>query len=99
MDVKIVVLNGDLENGVYMDQPVGFLVEEKKHMVCKLNKLLYGLKEASNQCYNLKFNNTVMSFEFKESNVDMCMYLKVSESKIIFLIFFMLMIFYLQLIN
>ena len=38
MDVKIVFLNEDLEENVYMDQPMWFLVEGKKHMVYKLKK-------------------------------------------------------------
>ena len=44
MDVKTIFLNGDLENNVYMDQPMGFSIEEKKHMVRKLKKSIYGLK-------------------------------------------------------
>ena len=44
MDVKTVFLNGDLEENVYMDQPMGFLVEGKGHMVCKLKKSIYSLK-------------------------------------------------------
>jgi len=44
MDVKTVFLNGDLEENVYMDQPMGFSIEEKEHMVCKLKKSIYNLK-------------------------------------------------------
>ena len=40
MDVKIAFLNGDLEENVYMDQPMGFSVEGKEHIVCKLKKVL-----------------------------------------------------------
>jgi len=47
MDVKTIFLNGDLENNVYMDQPMGFLVEGKEHMVCKLKKSIYSLKQVS----------------------------------------------------
>ena len=51
MDVKTVFLNGYLEDNVYMDQPMGFLVEVKEHMVCKLKKSIYDLKQASHQWY------------------------------------------------
>jgi len=87
MDVKTAFLNGDLEEDVYMDQLVGFNEEGKKHMVCKLKKSIYGLKQASRQWY-LKFNDTITSFGFKENIVDRCIYLKVSESKFIFLILY-----------
>ena len=56
-------------------------------MVCKLNKSIYGLKQAFRQWY-LKFNDTITSFEFKENTVDWCIYLKVSGSKFIFLILY-----------
>jgi hypothetical protein len=32
MDVKIVFLNGDLQENVYIAQPEGFVVEGKEHM-------------------------------------------------------------------
>ena len=87
MDVKTAFLNRDLEKDVYMDQPVGFNEEGKEHMVCKLKKSIYGLKQASRQWY-LKFNDTITSFGFKENIVDRCIYLKVSGSKFIFLILY-----------
>lgn len=35
-----------------------------------------------------KFNDTIISFKFKENSIDWCIYLKVSGSKLIFLIFY-----------
>jgi len=87
MDMKTVFLNENLDEEVYMDQPKGFLVEGKEHMVCKLKKSIYGIKQASRQWY-LKFNDTITSFGFKENIVDRCIYLKVSRSKFIFLIMY-----------
>ena len=87
MDVKTAFLNGDLEEDVYMDQPVGFTEEGKEHMVCKLKRSIYGLKQASRQWY-LKFNDTIVSFGFKKNIIDRCIYLKVNGSKFIFLILY-----------
>ena len=38
MDVKIVLLNENLDEEVFMDKPKGFMVKGKKHTVCKLKR-------------------------------------------------------------
>ena len=48
MHVKTVFLNGELDEEIYMDQPEGFVVHDQEHKVCKLDKPLYGLKQAYN---------------------------------------------------
>ena len=83
MDVKIAFLNGNLEEEIYMDQPEGFSVKGKEHMVCKLKKSIYGLKQASRQWY-LKFNDTITSFGFQENTVDRCIYMKVTWEQVYF---------------
>ena len=45
MDVKSPFLHGDLDKEIYMQQPEGFVVPLKEHMVCKLTRSLYGLKQ------------------------------------------------------
>jgi hypothetical protein len=46
MDIKSAFLNGDLHEEVYTEQPKGFVVEGKEKLVCKLVKVLDGLKQA-----------------------------------------------------
>lgn len=47
MDVKIALLNGDLDRDIYKEQPEGFAAKGKEQLVCKLKRLLYGLNKAS----------------------------------------------------
>ena len=51
MDVKTTFLKGDLEEEVYMKQPECFSSRKGKHLVCKLKKSIYSLKQASRQLY------------------------------------------------
>ena len=69
MDVKNVFLHGNLEEEVYMCQPLGF--EDKKHpeYVCKLKKALYELKQES-RAWPKKLPESVKKFAFKMSKVD-----------------------------
>lgn len=49
MDVITAFLNGDVEEDIYVELPNGYDVPEG--MVLKLNRLLYGLKQALRQWY------------------------------------------------
>ena len=51
MDVKTTFLNCVIKEEVYMYQPQGFEVEDRKTHVCKLKKALYGLKQAPRAWY------------------------------------------------
>ena len=44
IDVKTTLLNGVVEEEVYVEQPLGFETNDRKNHVCKLKKALYGLK-------------------------------------------------------
>ncbi|RVW23075.1 hypothetical protein VitviT2T_005480 [Vitis vinifera] len=88
MDVKTTFLNGELEEEVYMKQPEGFPSSDGEQLVCKLKKSIYSLKQASRKWY-LKFHNINSSFGFEENVMDQCIYLKVSGSKICFLVLYM----------
>jgi hypothetical protein len=87
MYVKTTFLNGDLLENVYMAQPKDFTIKEKEHLECHMRKFIYGLKQASRQWY-LKFDETIMSFVFKENEEDNCIYAKFRSGKFIFLILY-----------
>ena len=44
MDVKSAFLNGYIDEEVYVDQPIGYEILGKEHLLYKLKKTLYGLK-------------------------------------------------------
>ena len=46
MDIKSAFLNGYLEEELYVEQTIGYVVKEQKDKVLKLKKALYGLKRA-----------------------------------------------------
>ena len=87
MDVKTTFLNGELEEEVYMKQPERFSSSTGDHLVCKLNKSINGLKQASCQWY-LKFHTVITSFGFKENVMDHCIHKKISGSKTCFLVLY-----------
>ena len=74
MDITSAFLNGDLKEEVYMRQPEGFVVKGKEHLVCKLNRSLYGLKQ-SPRCWNSVLNERLIEMGFKQSSSDPCIYI------------------------
>jgi len=43
--LKLLFLNGELEEEIYMEQPEGFVIHGQEDKVCKLDKSLYGLNK------------------------------------------------------
>ncbi|KAK8685819.1 hypothetical protein V6N13_124853 [Hibiscus sabdariffa] len=87
MDVKTAFLNGKLEEDVYMTQPEGFVTLENARKVCKLQKSIYGLKQAS-RSWNLRFNEAIQEFGFIRNEDEPCVYKKFSGSIVSFLILY-----------
>lgn len=46
IDVKIIFLNRDLGEEIYMEQLEGYVLPSNEQKVCKLVKSFYGLKQA-----------------------------------------------------
>ena len=73
MDVTTAFLNGTLEEEVYMKQPEGFATKGKEHLVCKLKKSIYGLKQ-SPRCWNVELDDHLCDIGFTQSTSDPCIY-------------------------
>ncbi|KAH9671727.1 hypothetical protein KPL70_017462 [Citrus sinensis] len=87
MDVKTAFLNGHLEENIYMQQPDGFIQKGQEHMVCKLQKSIYGLKQAS-RSWNIRFDQAIKSFGFIQNIDEPCVYKKIQEKSVAFLILY-----------
>ncbi|GJR93719.1 retrotransposon protein, putative, ty1-copia subclass [Tanacetum coccineum] len=66
MDVKTAFLNRYLYKEVYMEQPEGFVNPKFPNRVCKLNRSIYGLKQASKQ-WNKQFDDEIKKFGFSQN--------------------------------
>ncbi|GJZ97477.1 retrotransposon protein, putative, ty1-copia subclass [Tanacetum coccineum] len=63
MDVKTAFLNGYLDEDIYMVQPEGFVDPNHPRKVCKLQRSIYGLKQAS-RSWNKRFDEEIKNFGF-----------------------------------
>lgn len=70
MDVKTAFLYGLLEEEIYMKLPID---EQGTQKICKLNRTIYGLKQAS-RSWNTKFNQIITSLGFISLKSDCCIY-------------------------
>ena len=87
MDVKTIFLNGSLEEIIYMVQAKGFIAIGQEKKVCKLQKSIYGLKQAS-RSWNLKFDQSIKLFKFLQCPYEPCVYKKCSDNVVVFLILY-----------
>ncbi|WVZ64847.1 hypothetical protein U9M48_014314 [Paspalum notatum var. saurae] len=66
LDVKSAFLNGELKEKVFIKQPPGFVVDGQEHMVLRLCKALYGLRQAP-RAWNVKLDESLTRLGFDES--------------------------------
>lgn len=81
-DVATAFLYGKLDEEIYMSQPEGF--ERNKSLFCKLNKSIYGLKQAS-KVWNECFRNFLRKFDLKQINKDSCIFIKEAKDSTLML--------------
>ncbi|GKE72050.1 retrotransposon protein, putative, ty1-copia subclass [Tanacetum coccineum] len=87
MDVKTAFLNGHLNKDVYMVQPKGFVNPKHHRQVCKLQRSIYGLKQASRR-WNKIFYEEIKKYGFTQNPDEPCIYKRASGSIFVFLILY-----------
>ncbi|KAI9186008.1 hypothetical protein LWI28_012937 [Acer negundo] len=73
LDIKNAFLNGDLEEEVFMEFPLGFEPNDKRS-VCKLQKTLYGLKQSPRAWFG-KFTRAVKQYGYVQCKSDHTLFL------------------------
>jgi hypothetical protein len=87
MGVKTMFLYRMLTEDVHMVQLEGFVNLANAGKVCKLQRSIYGLKQAS-RSWNLRFDEVVKMFGFIKNPDEACVYKKVSASAVAFLVLY-----------
>ena len=82
---KIAFLNGFIKEELYMMQPEGFVNPKGANKMCKLQRFIYGLVQAS-RSWSIRFDELIKAYSFIQTCGEACIYKKVSGSTIVFLI-------------
>ena len=70
-----------------MQQPEGFIAKGQEHMVCKLQRSIYGLKQAS-RSWNIRFDQAIKTFGFDKNLDELCVYKRIQGVIVIFLVIY-----------
>ena len=73
IDVEGTYLNGILDGNVYMHQPEGFIKLGEEHLICKLNKGIYGLCQ-SGWVWHRTLRGELWKIGLKSSDIDPTVY-------------------------
>nr|KYP52266.1 Retrovirus-related Pol polyprotein from transposon TNT 1-94 [Cajanus cajan] len=84
LDVNNALINGNLEEEVYMSQPLGFESSDK-NLVCKLHKEIYGLKQAPRAWFD-KLKATLFQLNFQISKCDPSLFVYSHDNNVIYIL-------------
>jgi hypothetical protein len=87
MDVKTALLNEVVEEEIYVEQPEEFETFNKDTSVCRLKRVLYGLKLASRAWY-ARIDSYLLGLGFTKSEVDPNLYYIVVEGQLLILVLY-----------
>jgi Reverse transcriptase (RNA-dependent DNA polymerase) len=87
LDVRNTFLQGTLNEEVYMTLPPGHEKEGDDTIVCKLHKLIYGLKQSPRAWYE-KLSSYITSCNFQISSADHSLFSKRGNNYIIIILLY-----------
>ncbi|GJV91425.1 retrotransposon protein, putative, ty1-copia subclass [Tanacetum coccineum] len=87
MDIKTAFLNGYLDEDIFMVQPESFVDPNHPRKVCKRQRSIYGLKQAS-RSWNKRFDEEIKRFGFTQNLDEPRVYQKASGSNVTFIILY-----------
>jgi len=87
MDVNNVFLHGDLQEEVYMEQPLGYVNQTRPNLVCRLKKALYGLKQTP-RAWSDKIGQYLVTSGFQTSNANFSIYVKKTDHGIVVIVIY-----------
>jgi hypothetical protein len=87
LDVRNTFLHGILEEEIYMKQQPGFVSKDFPSYHCKLDKAIYGLKQASHAWYS-RLRDRLQTLGFSPSKGDVSLFYYKKGSVTIFLLIY-----------
>ncbi len=87
MDVNNLFFHGDLQEEVYMEQPLHYVDQTRPDLVYRLKTNLYGLKQAP-RAWSNKIGQYLVTSGFQTFNVDFSIYVKKTDHGIIVIIIY-----------
>ena len=84
---KTEFLNGFIKEDLYTMQLEGFVNPKGANKMCKLQRSIYGLVQAS-RSWNICFDELIKAYGFIQTFEEACIYKKVSGSSVAFLILY-----------
>lgn len=85
MDVKNVILNGDLSEEIYLKPPPGF--EHLLQKVCHFLEALYGLKQSPRAWFS-KFSSVLAQQGFTPTPYDSALFIRRSKASIVLILLY-----------